>query len=69
MPAANLCGITTRALQTGSLEISEVPFINPKEIMTCGVQSGTLLDASLICHQSLKMGSLCVRMLSRFNQV
>ena len=64
---ANLCGINTRTLQTGSLEISEVPFINPKEIMTCGIQSGTLSDASLICHHSLKMGSLCARTLSRFS--
>jgi len=64
---ANLCGINTRTLQTGSLEISEVLFINPKEIMTCGIQSGTLSDASLVCHHSLKMGSLCARTLSRFS--
>ena len=69
MSAANLCGINTRTLQTGSLEISEVPFINPKEIMTCGIPSGTLSDASLICHHSLKMGSLCARTLSHFSRV
>ena len=46
---------------------TQAPGLGAKEIMTCGIQSGTLSDASLICHHSLKMGSLCARTLSRFS--